>query len=233
MSEPSTALTTIDGQVLAPEPVREMKMIRPLATPDEALDAWQAFQALKGKLVTHDDVQHISGRDFVKKSGYLKLAAAFGVNTEVIRESKDDLHTQQGFPYFQWRITVRATAPNGRYMEAVGACASNERKFAHADADVFAQAQTRATNRAISNLIGGGEVSAEEMRAEPKPALSHDQASELIAQFERSCDDKGVSFDYRALAVQLLQSTDDLRRAFKYFRDKGEGEPVEEAPDDE
>ncbi len=226
--EPSKALTTIDGQVVATEPAeRKIGMIRPLATPDEALDAWQAFQDLKGKLITQDDVQQIQGRAFVKKGGWRKIAAAFGISTESMAEDRED---HGG--WWLWRVRVRATAPNGRYCEGTAGCASNERRFSHPEHDVYAQAFTRACNRAISDLVGGGEVSAEEMKAE-RPQLSRDQASELIAQFERSCDDKGVAFDHRSLAVQLLQSTDDLRRAFKHFRDKGEGEPDEAAPDDE
>ncbi len=228
MSEPSQALTTIDGQVLATEPVRP-QMIRPLATPDEALDAWQAFQALKGKLVTKDDIQHIANGDFIKKSGWRKIAAAFGISTECVAEEREDIPGG-----WLWRVRVRATAPNGRYAEGTAGCASNERRYSHPEHDTYAQAYTRACNRAISDLVGGGEVSAEEMKVDPKPTLTRDQASELIAQFERSCDDKGVTFDHRSLAVQLLQSTDDLRRAFVYFRTKGEVAPNGELePEDE
>jgi hypothetical protein len=48
----------------------------------------------------------------------------------------------------------------------VGACASNERRFAHLDHDVRATAHTRGKNRAIADLVGGGEVSAEELEGE-------------------------------------------------------------------
>ncbi len=226
MNGDTTALQTIDGTVLPSEPVRPT-MIRPLATPDEALDNWQAFEALKGKLITKDDIQHIQGRDFVKKSGWRKIAAAFGISTECVAEEREDIPGG-----WLWRVRVRATAPGGRYAEGTAGCASNERRFSHPEHDVYAQAFTRACNRAISDLVGGGDVSAEEMKAEAPPALSREQASELIAQFENSCDKQGVAFDHRSLAVQLLQSGDDLRRAFKHFRDKSEGEPVEEAPDD-
>jgi len=222
-----TALVPTNGEVL---PVAQPTMIRPIATADEALEAWEAFQALKGKLVTADDIQHISGRDFIKKSGYLKIATAFGLNSEIVRAEKDDLTTKEGTAYFLWRITVRAIAPNGRYMEAVGACASIERQFAHKDADVFAQAQTRATNRAISNLIGGGAVSAEEMKAEAH--LTPQQAKELLDQFVRSCDQQGVEFDYPTLASLLLQNADDLRRAFKHFKAKSDGADDESPSDD-
>lgn len=226
-----TALVPTNGAVV---PASAPQMIRPLATPDAALEAWQAFQDLKAKLITEDDIQHISGRNFVKKAGWRKIAAAFGISTECVAEEREELKPSG----FLWRVRVRATAPNGRFAEGTAGCASTERRFSHVEHDVYAQAYTRACNRAISDLVGGGEVSAEEMKAEP--ALTRAQATELLTQFERSCDQQGVAFDHRSLAVLLLQSKDDLRRAFVYFRSKntperampGE-EPDEEAPEDE
>ncbi len=227
--EPSKALQTIDGSVLATEPVRPT-MIRPLATPDEALDAWQAFQSLKAKLITADDTQHVSGKDRITKSGWRKIAAAFGIDTELVQEARFPKENGSGFVV---ECVVRAIAPNGRHADGVGSFDSTERRMAHPEHDVRATAFTRACNRAISDLVGGGEVSAEELKAEAAPALTREQASELVAQFERSCDAQDVSFDHRSLAVQLLQSTDDLRRAFKHFRDRGEGAPIGEATEDD
>ncbi len=235
MNGDTTALQTIDGTVLATEPVRPT-MIRPLATPDEAYDAWQAFQQLKARIVTKEDTQHVGGQDRITKSGWRKIGAAFGISTEALREERRAHADGNGFV---WECVVRAIAPNGRYADGLGSFDTRERRMAHLEHDARATAFTRACNRAISDLVGGGEVSAEEIKAEAAPTLTREQASELITQFERSCDDKGVGFDYRSLAVQLLQSGDDLRRAFKYFRNKLEpSEPVEdgmplEPPDDE
>jgi hypothetical protein len=134
-------------------------VLRPVATAQEILDAWKAYQALKRQLLTPDDYQEIQGRPRVKKSGWRKIATAFGISTAIVREQRRTTDTGA----FHWETVVRAIAPNGRYCEAVGSCASDERKFAHPDHDVRAVAQTRATNRAISDLVGGGEVSAEEL----------------------------------------------------------------------
>lgn len=203
----------------ADPPSQALTMVTPLVNGAEALAAWNAFQDIKRSLVTANDVQHISGRDFTKKSGYLKIAAAFGVNTEIIATEKDDLVDEHGRHYFQWRLTVRATAPNGRYMEAVGACASNERKFAHADADVFAQAQTRATNRAISNLVGGGEVSAEEMRAEhAAPPISREQAAAVTEKFLDAIQEHIGEFDWHAITECIVMARGDLRQAYRLIK---------------
>ena len=56
----------------------------------------------------------------------------------------------------RWRQTAAT-------WDAVGSCASNERRFAHIDHDVRAIAHTRSKNRAVADLVGGGEVSAEEI----------------------------------------------------------------------
>src|ERR1700674_1112033 len=71
---------------------------------------------------------------------------------------------------FVWSFRVRAQAPNGRFTEAVAAGDSRERKFSHIEHDVQATAQTRAKSRAISDLIGAGEVSAEEMMSDQNPS---------------------------------------------------------------
>ncbi len=222
--EPTTALTTINGEVL---PEKALTMIRPLATPDEAVAAWQAFQALKGKLVTQDDIQHIQGRDFVKKSGWRKIAAAFGISTEAVAEDREDIAGG-----WLWRVRVRATAPNGRFAEGTAGCASNERRFSHPEHDVYAQAYTRACNRAISDLVGGGDVSAEEVKAEPRPTLTAERASEMLEQFQHSCDTQGLKWGWFELTILLMCNGGDLRRAFKTLKDHEPEEVLEHADDE-
>ncbi len=62
-------------------------------------------------------------------------------------------------------MKVVCTAPNGRQTEGVAICTSTEKKFAHPEHDVYTTCHTRAKNRAISDMIAAGEVSAEEMEA--------------------------------------------------------------------
>lgn len=66
--------------------------------------------------------------------------------------------------------TVVVKAPSGATMIGTGTCSINERRrgresFKNADHDVPATSWTRALNRAISDLVGWGEVSAEELEA--------------------------------------------------------------------
>lgn len=237
MSE-DRALATIDGQIVPTAP--KVGIIRPLATPDEALDAWREFEALKAKLVTGEDVQHIQGKDFLKKSGFRKLATAFGLSVERMAEEREDLKPAG----FLWRITVRATATNGRHFDGVAACASTERKMAHPEHDTYSTAYTRAANRAIGDLIGGGLVSAEEVQAASKPTLTPDAAANMLRQFELSCAQQHLDWAWFELATELMCNGGDLRRAFKTLKTASEhqGQEVdaaeveageEEAPADE
>lgn len=190
-------------------------LIRPIASGSEARAAWDQFQNLKRDLLEDEDVQDAQGRRFLKRSGYLKLAAAFGLTVQIVSTERDVLLDGDGRAYALWRCVARAIAPNGREMQAVGACASNERRFAHKDADPYATAQTRATNRAIANLIGGGEVSAEEL--EP-PEMTVAQATALVATFFNHLQERDAPLpNEQTIMVALVLTKGDLRLAWRYL----------------
>ena len=116
-----------------------------------------------------------------KKSAWRKLARAFNISDEKIcdRIIRDDNY-QIISAYFE----VKAILPNGRYGIGVGDCSifdkinkddtempSNfelRKRFTNAEHDVISTAHTRAKSRAIADLIGAGEVSAEELGETPK-----------------------------------------------------------------
>ena len=116
-----------------------------------------------------------------KKSAWRKLAKAFNISDEKIcdRIIRDENH-QIISAYFE----VKAILPNGRYSVGIGDCSifdkvnSNDaempsnfelrKRFTNAEHDVISTAHTRAKSRAISDLIGAGEVSSEEVDSEPK-----------------------------------------------------------------
>jgi hypothetical protein len=158
--------------VVGAESSQEVGVIRPVGSAEEVLAAWQQFQDVKRSLLTLDDYQEIQGRARIKKSGWRKIAAAFGISDQILCEERREHGTPgQSGAYFVWEIRSRAVAPNGRYVDAVGSCASNERRFSHVDHDVRAVAHTRSKNRAVADLVGGGEVSAEEIEGEMAEAL--------------------------------------------------------------
>jgi len=142
--------------------------VKPLVTPQQAKEQYQIYEQMKAALLSPSDYSKIQGKPFTNKSGWRKLGVVFNLSDEIVHEERTDRPDES----FTWRIRVRVTAPNGRTCEGVASCDSRERKFAHVEHDVYAMAHTRAKNRAISDMIGGGAVSAEEMAAAaatPKP----------------------------------------------------------------
>ena len=136
-------------------------IVRPAVPIDEIAAHMQLFQQLKVKLLSRDDVVIIKEKPFIKRSGWRKFALAFNISDEIANAEREDL----GEGEYVWRIWVKCTAPNGRTSFGVGSCSTREREsFAHEEHDVYAIAHTRAKNRAISDLIGSGEVSAEEIQ---------------------------------------------------------------------
>lgn len=136
--------------------------VKPLVSPEKAAEDWALFEALKSKLLIEEDYQPIAGKRYIKRSGFRKIAVYFGLSDRILEQERVDRDDGSFF----WRIVVEVEAPNGRVSTGVGACDSRERRFAHVEHDVYATAHTRAKSRAISDMVAGGAVSAEEMEAE-------------------------------------------------------------------
>jgi len=156
-------------------------IVMPAVSPEEAVKAWEAYLALKEKIAKSEDIQEIEGKLFYKKSYWRKLATFFNLSVEVVEEQRETI----GNGHIAYHFTCKATAPNGRYAIGTGSCDTYdharlmngkymvwdktnktwkeaEPKKIH---DIRSTAETRAFNRAVSNLVGGGEVSAEEIES--------------------------------------------------------------------
>lgn len=163
-----------------------MDTVRPVVSAERAKADWDEFVKLKSMILTSDDVSKVKAKqrdgtskdmECINKSGFRKLAMAFNLSDTIIEQVRTD-RTDERHTFF-WRITVQVQAPNGRVSTGVAICDSAERTFFHLEHDVYSTAHTRAKNRAISDLIAGGAVSAEEMETEssagepqPPPAPS-------------------------------------------------------------
>ena len=144
---------------------------------DVAIEQWDAYQRLCKGLLNDNDYQEIivkekdeNGnyvkvkRHFKKKSAWQKLSRAFNVDTEIVDRKIE--RTKMGRVREAY-YCVRASLPNGRSVESDALCSRSEKgKDKVSDHTIMSTAKTRATNRAIAELIGAGEVSAEEMSAE-------------------------------------------------------------------
>src|SRR5579872_3665397 len=130
--------------MIAQEPVTtieelESSIVKPIVKVQDALSDLRSFEQMKGKLLSKSDYQVIQGKNFIKKSGWRKLALVFNISDEVMEKTKETREDGS----FVWTFRVRAKAPNGRHTEAVAACDSKERKFSHLEHDVLATAHTR------------------------------------------------------------------------------------------
>jgi len=189
------------------------QIVKPLITVEEAVEAWRQFEDLKKRLLIEDDYQQISDKKYIKRSGLRKLGVFFGLSSNLNDEERTDREDKT----FMWRITVYVTAPNKREMPGVGICDSKERNFAHLEHDVYATAYTRALNRAISDMIAGGAVSAEELEASspletaknitppsPQPHKDTTQMRELTPEdIEKALDN--AQLDRKVITIEVQQ----------------------------
>lgn len=183
--KPETAIVEVVERPLIPTSI-----VRPIVAVDEVLDAWKQFQNLKRKLWTDADYNDIKGNKVPGKSAWRKIKTAFGVSIEILSSAREEFINNEQKEY-RWSYRVRARAPNGAFADAEQSCSSDE-EFAikgtivpegtdgsrkawkekknewgwylpKPESTIRGMAQTRAFNRAISDLVGGGEVSAEEL----------------------------------------------------------------------
>jgi len=140
---------------------------------ERLIEIVDAFDKFKAKVLKPSDfwLDKKENKRRVKKSGWLKYALACNLNLEKVDEREVDKETPPGSGNWVtiYHFDYRAIAQTGRYAEASGSASTAERedsgKMIH---DTRSLAQTRAMNRAISNLVGGGEVSAEEVMTSRK-----------------------------------------------------------------
>ena len=131
---------------------------------------FRSYEKLKAAIIVPSDIQVIKGHDYLKKSFWRRVAFCFGLSLELVREERLILDDGVTAGKLAYRVTYRAVAPNGRSMDGDGMCVEGEKD--NIEHNIRAVAHTRAKNRAISDLVGGGEVSAEEMPAEATEARS-------------------------------------------------------------
>jgi len=155
MSNDSTALAVSD-QPTAPATVQPL-------TANQMIGAMSAYREIQAAIdaANPDCILDISGKQFRKKSYWRAVSTAFRLSVEITDERE---YTDDGGGR-HYLATARATAPDGRTATGDGSCSASEKSGRMLTLhNVRAHACTRAKNRAISDLVGFGEVSAEELR---------------------------------------------------------------------
>ncbi len=157
-----------------PEPVAQRKNELPVlsASPLQVAEAFGQYREIQKALdaAMPETMVNISGKKHRTKAYWRAIATAFNLSVICIEEK----HVQGSGKStdWGWLCTYRASSPANRMADGDGSCFVSE-KHGRAGTvhNVRATAHTRAFNRAVANLVGFGEVSAEEMvRSSPVSA---------------------------------------------------------------
>ena len=154
--------------------VHESHAIEPSAQNASAsMDTYLEIQRVADEKMP-DAIITIKGKKFRKKSYWRFIATAFHIESRLISEERVEIDGDWGY-----LATYRATTNDGRQCDGDGACMASEKVDRDGNPtamqtvhNVRAHAHTRAKNRAIADLVGFGEVSADELG----PDAYHDAA---------------------------------------------------------
>jgi len=141
--------------------VQSTTSVIPRPNVEGTVEAMNEFQKLKQKVLNANDTVTISGKQYIKRSGWRKIAMAFNISTEIVKIEREKIDNT-----YVVRVIARAKNIGGRVSEEAAVCDSTEFERGNLQGtlhNIETKAVTRAINRAISNLVGGGEVSAEEI----------------------------------------------------------------------
>jgi hypothetical protein len=170
-SEAQPAPLALHGAALAPRPPAEREVLMPL-DPERVVEGMRQYQRLLRDLLEPSDWQtedkngNPLERPFLKKSGWRKIARAFNLSFERVDSRVE--REEDGTPV-RAEVWIRAVAPNGQFGDGDGYCSADEVRFKSRkgrqklENDLRSTATTRAKNRATADLVGMGEVSAEEI----------------------------------------------------------------------
>ena len=151
-------------------------------------EIFSSVEQMKNTLLDSSDIVTIKWKNYINKKGYRKLAIAFNISTQ-----------------------------SGRYTEASASCSSQERDFNHLDNDVRATSQTRACNRAISDLLWVSEIWKKQSQAtsEKNQEIKTPRKRNLL-----SSSDEMITAKQKYLLIKLIESKykDESSRNKEYKR---------------
>ena len=148
---------------------------------DDAIAAFDLYGKAKTRLLNDSDVLYIGtngkpvhkdvegATPYIKKSGWRKMARFFGLSVDILGKEKIWTEDAAGEKYYIWAYQIKVSHQCGAYVLAEGVCSSRDKFFTKGgkvtadETNVMLKAQTVGINRGISDLLGAGEVSAEEV----------------------------------------------------------------------
>jgi hypothetical protein len=161
------------------ELARRETFIQPAASMEQMIDAFKSYQLLRDRIGEPSDFQQIPSREgprsFPKKSFVRKVQRYFGLSCEIIRD--EPLRDSDG-TITAWLATVKAShTGTGSSQQGDGTCSMLEKnENQRTEHNIRAHAVTRAKNRAVMDLVGFGETTADELGSiDPAPARQSQQ----------------------------------------------------------
>jgi len=168
----------------------DLGFVRPAMSVEQAAAAFKEYQDLTKAILDPTDYQTSGERTYKKKSAWRKYMRAFGLDEDTQLTRLEVERDRKSRPIHASAFVV-IRSPNGKTWAGAHECHVTERCCPAADGeacgkesyeshrccepdcsgrlhwsnpgDIVATAHTRAKNRAISDAIGAGEVSAEEI----------------------------------------------------------------------
>lgn len=209
------------------------------------------YQQVVEALLDDKDYQKMGKNKFKKKSAWRKLQTAFNISDDIVKEKTEVDENNQ---IISSKFYVKATLPNGRSSVGVGVCSIFDKitkkdatqpsnfvlrnRFNNAEHDVPSTAHTRAKSRAISDLIGAGEVSAEELEGhtETKKVTATAKPKKAVTKKAKT-KPKKAAVEKEAIEVEivgeskkksntlkdLIDSNNNIKMAVDEMQEKGVG----------
>ena len=180
--------------------ISSVEILKPVENLNTIKLAFNEIDNIKNALLDFKDIANIKWKKYINKRWYRKLAIAFSISTEIISEKRIEK-----WNHIIYDFSIRAISPIGRYMDSSASCCSEERDFTHIENDVRATAQTRATNRAISDLIWLWEISYEEIHDTWYQNYSYENSNKDDS-VEVVSDNEMITQKQRRLLIKLVEN---------------------------
>jgi HAMP domain-containing protein len=170
------------------------------------------FREVKDNILENDDYIVIDGKKYIKRSGWRKIASAFSISMEI-----RSFEMKGGDDTITAIVTARAYLPDGRFSDNIGICESSELiSIGKTAQNTAATALTRAVNRCISDLIGNGELSAEEIMDMEKSFNTLKDEKEMdISEYEELEYKDGI------IVLKHYVDNDRFKKMREYLRQFG------------
>ena len=171
--QPQQLGTVQSSQAIQPV-VPQTGLVAPVCSVEESVRIFKEFEKAKSRVLSGGDVLWIGadgrptvdgqGTPHIKRSGWRKLARFFGLSWDI--EDIEKLTMEHGG--YMYKVRVKVWHPAGASVISEGVATSKDNFFTKGgrkeadEENVLMKAQTVAVNRAISDILGSGEVSGEE-----------------------------------------------------------------------